>query len=262
MYRILVPVDTDLGRALHQAKHVARVANSGADIEATVLHVTPEWRQRRFSENDAAVEAVEHLEAEGVPVTRALEQGKVSQRIVEVADEREIHEIVMGGRKHSGVTMAVIGSIVQDVVLSADRPVTITGSTDSPAGETYQVLVPVDADEQRARRQANYVATLPTAPDAIAATILHVESEHTTRGFSDFDAAVTAADTLAEAGVPVERVTASGNVSEQILTHATDLNVNDIVMGGRKRSAVQKVVLGSISQEIVTSADRPVTITG
>lgn len=262
MYRALVPVDTDVSRALHQAKYVARLSNTTGEVEATVLYVSPEWRKRHFSENEAAIEAAEHLESEGVSVNRALEEGSVSPGIIQSAEEFDSHEIVMGGRKRSGVAMVVLGSVVQDVMLSAERPVTVTGRSSVSGDDVYRVLLPVDTNERRARQQAEYVTRLPNASETVEATVLYVYSQDTTRGFSEVDAAVTAADTLEEAGVSPERVSVSGKAPEQIIGHADELDADDIVMGGRKRSGIQKVLLGSVTQAVMLSADRPVTITG
>lgn len=262
MYRTLVPVDTDVSRALHQAKYVARLAEGTGDVEATVLHVSPEWMKRHFSDNEAAVEAAEHLRDHGVSVTRSVQEGSVAPTIIEAAADFESNEIVMGGRKRSGVAMVVLGSTVQDVLLSAQQPVAVTGDSSISGNGTYRVLLPVDTDERRARQQAEYVAGLPNAAERVEATVLYVYRQDTTRGFDEADAAVAAADTLAEAGVSTDRVAVSGDVPEQIVDHADDLEADNVVMGGRKRSGIQKVLLGSVSQAIILSADRPVTITG
>jgi nucleotide-binding universal stress UspA family protein len=53
--------------------------------------------------------------------------GEVAHEILEAAEEADIDDIVMGGRKRSGVQKVLLGSTVQDVILSAERPVTVTG---------------------------------------------------------------------------------------------------------------------------------------
>ena len=75
MYEVLVPVDRSVDRALHQARYVARLAENGSEVEATVLYVTPSERRGEtldegFSGIDAAVEAATHLEDAGVAVER------------------------------------------------------------------------------------------------------------------------------------------------------------------------------------------------
>lgn len=262
MYRVLVPVDTNVGRALRQAKYVARLSAVAGDVAATVLHVAPEWMSRRFSAVDAAHDAAEYLESEGVQVSRAVEQGHVSRTVVERAAEDDCHEVVMGGRKRSGVAMVVLGSTVQDVMLSAERPVTVTGRSSVPTADVYRLLLPVDTSEERARDQAAYVTGLPAASERAEATVLYVQDSGTRDEFGENDAAVAAAEVLTDAGVAVERVAAGGRVPQKILSHAVERGVDDIVMGGRKRSGVQKVLLGSVTQDVLLSDERPVTITG
>lgn len=132
MFRVLVPVDRDVDRAMHQARYVASLPNASANVEATVLFVFPHLDYEgapthEFEEVDAAVEAADFLDDEGISVERVAEGGEVARTILEHADRLDAHSIVMGGRKRSGVQSVLLGSTVQDVLLSADRPVTVTG---------------------------------------------------------------------------------------------------------------------------------------
>jgi nucleotide-binding universal stress UspA family protein len=262
MYRVLLPVDTNVGRALRQAKYTARLAAVAGDVEATILHVSPEWMNRRFSDVDAATDAAEYLEGKGVDVVRSVEKGHVSRQIIESAAENDCDEIVIGGRKRSGVARVVLGSTVQDVLLSADRPVTVTGTSRVSEADTYRILLPVDTSEERARDQAAYVANLPNASERAEVTVLYVQDSEARDEFSENEAGVVAADALEDAGISVERVVSGGKASPKIVSQAVDLGVDDIVMGGRKRSGIQKALLGSTTQDVLLSDERPVTITG
>ena len=131
----------------------------------------------------------------------------------------------------------------------------------------YDILVPVDMDEERVMRQAEYVTARPYDLSDVRARLLYVfpredASLSDTRGFETNEAAVRAADELESAGVDVERVAATGTISRQIIDHAEDMDADEIVMGGRKRSGVSKVLLGSTASDIIHSTDRPVVITG
>ncbi|MEF8856041.1 MAG: universal stress protein [Haloplanus sp.] len=272
MYRILVPVDRNLNRARHQAQYVARLPDADSAVAATVLYVAPPDRfaaadEVSFSEVNAAVTAADDLEAAGVEVDRRVADGSVASAIVDAIDDLDADEVVMGGRKRSGVTRVLLGSIVQDVMLSTERPVTITGERASLGEGMRRVLVPVDRNETRARRQAQYVTNVPGAPASVEATVFYVFPHQDYAGapphdFSEIDAAVAAADELEAAGIEVERVAEGGEVTRRILSAADDRNVDGIVMGGRKRSGVQKVLLGSTVQDVLLSAERPVTLTG
>lgn len=272
MYRVLVPVDSNTNRARHQAQYVARLPDAESAVAATVLYVAPPDQftaagEVSFAEVDSAATAAEELERAGVDVDRRVDSGSVSRAIVDAIADVDADEVVMGGRKRSGVTTVLLGSTVQDVLLSTERPVTITGERVSLGEGPRKVLVPVDANGERARHQARYVADLPGDPSAVEATVFYVFRHQDYAGappheFDEVDSAVTVAEILEEAGVTVERVAEGGEVARRILRAAEDRAVDDIVMGGRKRSGVQKVLLGSTVRDVMLSAERPVTLTG
>jgi nucleotide-binding universal stress UspA family protein len=272
MYRVLVPVDSNTNRARHQAQYAARLPDADSAVAATVLYVAPPGRfesadEVSFSAVDSAATAAEELEHAGVEVDRRVDGGSVSRAIVDAIADVDADEVVMGGRKRSGVTTVLLGSTVQDVVLSTERPVTVTGERVSLGERSRKVLVPVDSHEERARQQARYVMGLPGDPSAIEATVFYVFRHQDYAGappheFEDVDSAVTAAEMLEDAGVTVERAVEGGEVARRILRAAEDRTVDGIVVGGRKRSGVQKVLLGSTVRDVLLSAERPVTVTG
>lgn len=271
-YRVLVPVDRDETRAVHQANYVTGLSDVAETVEATVLYVvSPDELNRAdevaFTDVEAAVEAAAHLEDEGVTVSRVVDGGGVSEQIVHIADELDVDEIAIGGRKRSGVAKVLLGSTAQDVMLSADHPVTVVGEDVTVGDEFRRILIPVDRSETRARHQADYVAGLPDASETVEATVLHVFPHQDYRGappheFDEVEAAVEAAERLEAEGIHVERVAIGGEVARTILEHADDLRAESIVVGGRKRSGLQKILLGSITQDLVLSTERPVTVTG
>ncbi|WP_049935684.1 universal stress protein [Haloplanus natans] len=272
MYRVLVPVDANTNRARHQAQYVARFPDSEGSVAATVLYVAPpdQFTSRdevSFSAVDSAATAAEELERAGVDVDRRVDGGSVARAIVDAIGDVDADEVVMGGRKRSGVATVLLGSTVLDVLLSTERPVTVTGERVGLGEGPRRLLVPVDASEERARRQAEYVAGLPGDPTAIEAVVFYVFRHQDYAGappheFAEVESAVAAADALEAAGVTVERVAGGGEVSRRILRAAEDHAVDGIVMGGRKRSGVQKVLLGSTVRDVLLSAERPVTLTG
>jgi len=129
----------------------------------------------------------------------------------------------------------------------------------------YNVLMPIDSDENRAMGQAEVVRSLPGAPESVRATMLHV--------FDDDEVAETTTPTqltsgrqveahLTDDGISVETMSTSGDPSSAILQAADETDADMIVLGGRKRSPLGSLIFGSVSQAVMLDSTRPVTITG
>ncbi|MFW6447957.1 MAG: universal stress protein [Halobacteriota archaeon] len=139
MYRILMPVDADEGRARSQARFVAGLPGATDGVDVRLLFVfshegedLPE-ELSRFKSADrigSVRRAVEHLEAANVDVEVAEESGKPARIILREAEDFDADLIVLGGRKRSPVGKAIFGSVAQTVILESDRPVAVTGSTE------------------------------------------------------------------------------------------------------------------------------------
>lgn len=138
----------------------------------------------------------------------------------------------------------------------------------------YRVLVPVDTNEERAISQVEFVTDLPCAAEEVEATLMFV--------FSDADGSEEVPDELKqfrrsagrvgsvkraeerfdEAGIDYHLLEESGKVAEDIVEEARELDADLVVLGGRKRSGIGKVLFGSVSQEVLLSTDLPVVVTG
>lgn len=129
----------------------------------------------------------------------------------------------------------------------------------------YEVLLPIDTDQDRAMGQARAVSDLPAAADEITVTLLHV--------FDDDDVAESTSPTQITAGrnveewfhdhgIAIETMSTSGDPSAAIIDAASQIGADQIVLGGRKRSPLGSLLFGSVSQAVMLDADVPVTITG
>ena len=119
-----------------------------------------------------------------------------------------------------------------------------------------ELLLAIDDSTERAVAQARAVADLPVDH----ATLLHVFVGENPNGASVHQVASVrrARERLEEAGIEVELAESSGDPAEAIVETARERDVDLVVVAGRRRSPTGKAVLGSVSQSVLLTADRPV----
>ena len=141
----------------------------------------------------------------------------------------------------------------------------------------YRILLPVDSDKERAKRQINTVQSLPRGHD-VEVILLHVHEPIDSPGdeagggvideinqslaeIQGTPASVEEAyESLTEAGFSTRVGTATGEPVDCILEVAADEDVDMIVIAGRERSPVGKALFGSVTQGVILRSDRPVTV--
>lgn len=135
MYKVLVPIDESVDRAMGQAKYVTSLPHADESVEAILMYVfgkdgdVPEdWQKFKSATRIKSVkEATEYLEGNGVEVTVMDDSGEAARDILDRAEEDDVDAIVLGGRKRSPTRKAIFGSVTQEVILNTDRPVVVTG---------------------------------------------------------------------------------------------------------------------------------------
>ena len=138
MYRVLLPVGGDVDHALAAADSVASLPNAGSDVEAVILNVyegfevsgeggrvdsEEVWNEENYPES--VDDVADRLTEAGVATSRRREHGDPAETIIEVAEELDVDNITMSGRRRSPTGKMLFGSTTQSVLLAADRPVTV-----------------------------------------------------------------------------------------------------------------------------------------
>ncbi|EMA70807.1 uspA domain protein [Halorubrum aidingense JCM 13560] len=129
----------------------------------------------------------------------------------------------------------------------------------------YEILLPVDDDTDRAAAQARYVSGLPGETDELSVTVAHAYRDDS-RGTGDdrFDeespGVIEATDILSAAGITVEQRELYVPVAESIVDLSDELDADEVVLCGRKRSPAGKALFGSVTQSVALESSVPVTI--
>lgn len=115
----------ELADAFDDDLHVVHVLGRSEFMELEQTSVDDTGQPVRMDEVRAAARSIvtgtlEEMAVEGTAV--GLVGDEVSE-IVRYASEQDGRYVVIGGRKRSPVGKAVFGSVAQDVLLGADRPV-------------------------------------------------------------------------------------------------------------------------------------------
>jgi len=132
----------------------------------------------------------------------------------------------------------------------------------------YRILLPVDADTDRAQRQAEFVADLPIPKEAVEVIITHafppedISTGDDVYAIGNVETVQLARDYLEERDYTVTLAEGRLPPADAILDMTREYDADQVVMGSRKRSPTGKVIFGSVSQQVLLESPVPVTIVG
>jgi nucleotide-binding universal stress UspA family protein len=127
----------------------------------------------------------------------------------------------------------------------------------------YTFVVGIDANESRARAQAEGLAAQPLDRDAVKVVLVHSFEEKTTGSTVEQVKPVRIARTrLEEAGFEVELEGYGGDAARALINVAEEHDADQIVVAGRKRTPTGKILFGSVTQSVILDSDRPVLVCG
>lgn len=275
---ILVAVDgSESGKnALQQAFRLA----GDEKCRITIISVVPPYEGeieilgiRNIKEalrkpcDDALAEAEKLAKAERTPFKMACAEGVIHEQIVDLADAENCDVIVMGRRGLGRIERAIVGNVTARVIGHTQRDVLIV-----PLGATLgweQIILATDGSQysataaERALMLAQAyggqlkvisVVDVPAshyiyAPEAVADLV-----KNATGYVNDVKKQAE------NAGVKAETFVAKTVAYEAIIDLAKERNGNMIVMGSHGRTGLKRLLMGSVTEKVISHAPYPVLV--
>lgn len=126
-----------------------------------------------------------------------------------------------------------------------------------------RILLALDDETGQARAQTDAIADIVESTTDATVYTLHVFSDNPEgASVNQIEGVRKATDRLADLGVSVELLEASGDPADEILQFAEEYDVDQICIGGRKRSPTGKALFGSVTQDVILGTNRPVLVCG
>lgn len=208
------------------------------------------------------------LRAASLDASSMVRKGQPSEEIVRTAEETQADIVVVGSRGLTGVRLFLLGSVAQKVVEYAPCSVLVVKPLDEPGPVAVRRVLLATDGSQYACAAAKLLSAfrLVTSTEII---VLNVQStprwlsdrrhlEDAKRGNAEqaIENTLRCLTTEAEASV----ITREGDPSEQIISAASEIVADLIVVGSRGLSGAKRFLLGSVSQKVCAYSDRPVMV--
>lgn len=265
--RLLCPVD--LSEPSAQALRYAASLASMLSAELTVLHVRADGPRATEAKTamdeslDAFVSGVVGPEA----TARLLErQGEPVSEILEAAAAGGSDVIVMGTHGRTGLQRILLGSVAERVIRRSATPVLTVpyarGREACSASDLHSVLCAVDLSEPL-QGALDYAASIAAAAGARLLVVHVLEWLEETEPAPSTGAALPSSEDDALAGIDqlltsemrarcaTEVVIGYGDAADEVLRIALERQAGLVVLGIRKRNAIDLAVFGSTAQRLV-----------
>jgi len=214
--------------------------------------------------------AVAGLPNEIPSVANRLETGSAPDVIVDLADRDNIELIVLGARGLSGLQEALLGSVSHAVVSHAPCPVLLVRE---PVHGLRRVLVALQGPDD-ASAAAHFLEKEPfgASPDVTLVHVLPYEMPMWPGGLPEAKAHAQAAAQeareflggvvreLVAAKIPATYKLLTGRAQTAIVEELRSGNYDVAVLGARRRGAIKRLFLGSVSHAVVHHTRQPVLI--
>ncbi len=273
---ILLAIDSE-GLAEGTIPVVAALAKR-SPAPVVVLHVRDGFDPRERDEAselvDTAAGQLRALGVDAVGQVRRVAGGSLGRAIAEAVDELEADLVAIGSRGRGDLAGMLLGSVGHEVAAGVSTPVLVVRPPVAPSSPASppkvaisRILVAVSVNEPEATAQLGGRIAAGTGAKVL---VLHVkETVAMTEGAvyiePDHDAVKaveTAEACLRTMGVPFEAEIFSGigSVAQAIVETADRWDADLIVLGSRRPTGLNGLLLGSVAHQVIHRTRRPVVL--
>jgi nucleotide-binding universal stress UspA family protein len=276
MFRhLLVPLDGTPQAAI--ALPLARTLATETGAAITLVYVAPDNsspadRRADMSMRERLRELTNELTTAGLQATAAVRSGPVASEIAEVVRTRECDLVVMGTHGRVGLERILHGSVAGDVLSTSGVPTLLVRPGGQETTRLATLLVPVDESPEgqlalgaatrlaeRAGARVTLVEAIPPLPASMASIPVDPGWEAAALSRAQaFLGDVTAR--LVGRGIATEAVVRSGEIPRTIVSVADEVAADLIVMSTRALGGPDRALLGTVADEVVRTANRPVLL--
>jgi nucleotide-binding universal stress UspA family protein len=225
-------------------------------------------------------QVVRDLRAMGIAADAVVRGGSAAQVILDVATEREADLIVMASHQRHGLDRWLHGSITEEVLARTPAPLVVIPARGAPVTTpSLRVLVPVDGSSVgeaalevlRERSTTRPIELLLVQVVSCSPVVVGLDPAFSVHGLtpSELDAEVRfvraylarlAESIDASVSVQQQVIEATDAVAKVILDTAQREQVDLIALGTHAKVGVSRLVLGSVSEEILERSPVPVLL--
>ncbi len=105
--------------------HVAAPDPDFVGYDTGPSHVRDDRAKRLHREHKTLQESAQWLRDAGIEVTPLLVQGHTAETLNKLADKHEVDVIVVGSHGHSTLQKWIVGSVTEELLKTANRPVVV-----------------------------------------------------------------------------------------------------------------------------------------
>lgn len=234
------------------------------ELDAEVSLPESVHESRTAAAHQATADVRDQATDHDVAVTEAVREGAPAREIVSYADEHA-DLIAMGTHGRTGLRRYLVGGVTTSVVRAASVPVLTDRLTDSLRSTSYtDILIATDgtagstdaikhaiefAHRHGATLHALYVVNTKLGRSTPVQNALEQNGEQ----------AVSAVTTAAQSkGVSTAERVVAGVPHQEILSAIEEHDIDLLVLGTHGRSGLDRLVLGSVAERLIRTAEIPV----